>query len=86
MHELIAEIPTRGTARLARKLSVDVYDIIPEIVRSKTSKRLLIAAAHDMAKRYGINISALEEGSAVIGHASNALGNSKSSDANRVLE
>ncbi len=60
--ELIAEIPTRGTARLARKLSVDVNDMIRCYAQDETQGNALVAAAEAVAEKYGIPIYRLPDG------------------------
>ncbi|KAK3899053.1 hypothetical protein C8A05DRAFT_37331, partial [Staphylotrichum tortipilum] len=33
LHEMVAEVPTRGRERLQRKLSFDIHCLIPSFVR-----------------------------------------------------
>lgn len=57
MNELIAEIPTRGSARLTRQLSVDFYELIPKCVRSTALKETLRAAVVELAIEHRIRIT-----------------------------
>ncbi|KAL7624596.1 hypothetical protein AAE478_006163 [Parahypoxylon ruwenzoriense] len=58
LQELIAEVPTRGTDRLQRKLSVDVNEFIPIYVRDRGWRESMIAKAEDIAAEYDISIYA----------------------------
>ncbi len=66
--ELIAEIPTRGTTRLARKLSVDVNDMIREYAHDDAQGSALVAAAEAVAEKYGIPIYRLPDGTETAKH------------------
>jgi hypothetical protein len=54
LQEMIDEVPTRGTRRLAAKLSLDVKSLIPRYVRDPEKRDLIFSKARDIAKRHGI--------------------------------
>ncbi|KAK7710287.1 hypothetical protein SLS64_005872 [Diaporthe eres] len=60
LDEIISEIPTMGTDRLTRKLSVDVNKLIPRYVKDKESRTQMIAMAKRMAVEYGVILRAPE--------------------------
>ncbi|KAG6354574.1 hypothetical protein INS49_004592 [Diaporthe citri] len=58
LDEMISEIPTMGTDRLTRKLSVDVNKLIPRYVKDKESRAEMIAVAKRIAVEYGVVLRA----------------------------
>lgn len=60
LEEMISEIPTMGTDRLTRKLSVDVNKLIPRYVKDKESRNEMIAVAKEAAVEYGVVLRAPE--------------------------
>lgn len=57
LQEMIAEVPTRGTDRLQRKLSLDVNWFIPEFVGSWDRRARMTSVARDLASRYGFQLT-----------------------------
>ncbi len=57
LQEMKDEVPTRGTARLERKLSLDVRVLIPQCVRDRKRQRQLISAAQGFAAEYGCELA-----------------------------
>ncbi|KKY31854.1 hypothetical protein UCDDA912_g08143 [Diaporthe ampelina] len=60
LYEMISEVPTMGTDRLTRKLSVDVNKLIPRYVEDKETRAEMIAVAKRTALEYGVVIRAPE--------------------------
>jgi hypothetical protein len=54
--EMLAEVPTRGTDRLQRKLSVDVHYFIPTHVRNQKMREEMIDIARDLARSCGCEL------------------------------
>ena len=57
LQEMIAEIPTRGAARLERKLSLDVHLLIPKCVRNRERQAQMMSAARDLAAQHGCQLA-----------------------------
>lgn len=55
LQEMIAEVPTRGTDRLQRKLSLDVNWFIPKYVDSDY-RNGMVSMAYNLASRYGFEL------------------------------
>ena len=62
LQEIMDEVPTKGADRLVRKLSTDVNEMIPNCVRDPEKRRILTAAAEDIAAKYGLTIYNTDEG------------------------
>lgn len=60
LNEMRSEIPTMGTDRLTRKLSVDANKLIPRYVKDKEHRTEMIAMAKRMAAEYGVVLRAPE--------------------------
>ncbi|CAJ2507768.1 Uu.00g089540.m01.CDS01 [Anthostomella pinea] len=60
LQEIISQVPLRGNDELARKLSVDVNELIPKVVRDAGKRARMIAMAEDIADRFGIPLRATE--------------------------
>lgn len=56
LQEMAAEVSTRGTDRLERKLSFDVHYLIPSIVRDPKRRVQMISIAKDLASRHGCKL------------------------------
>jgi hypothetical protein len=54
LQELISEVPLRGTNRLQRKLSVDVNELIPIVVKCPWQRTRMISIAEDIAAQYSL--------------------------------
>jgi hypothetical protein len=54
LQELISEVPLRGTNRLQRKLSVDVNELIPRVVKDPWQRKRMIYIAEDIAAQYNL--------------------------------
>ena len=54
LQELISEVPLRGANRLQRKLSVDVNELIPKVVRDPWQRERMISIAEDIAEQYNL--------------------------------
>jgi hypothetical protein len=54
LQELISEAPLKGTNRLQRKLSVDVNEFIPIVVKTPWQRKRMISIAEDIAAKYGL--------------------------------
>jgi hypothetical protein len=54
LQELISEVPLRGTNRLQRKLSVDVNELIPKVVKDPWQRKRMIYIAEDIAAQYNL--------------------------------
>jgi hypothetical protein len=61
LQEMIDEVPTRGTDRLARKLSLDVHMLIPRYVWGKEKRKQMMAFVRALANQYGLSIGLSEE-------------------------
>ncbi|KAL2022984.1 hypothetical protein VTK56DRAFT_4199 [Thermocarpiscus australiensis] len=57
LQEMIAEVPTRGTDRLERKLSLDVHLLIPRFVRDRKLRKQMLLIAQDLAAKYGCQLA-----------------------------
>ncbi len=57
LQEMMAEVPTRGTGRLERKLSLDVHYLIPRCVDGWERQAELAGMAVDVARRYGCQLA-----------------------------
>ncbi|KAL2190632.1 hypothetical protein L209DRAFT_2237 [Thermothelomyces heterothallicus CBS 203.75] len=57
LQEMIAEVPTRGTDRLERKLSLDVHLLIPRFVRDRKLRGQMLLIAQDLAAKYGCQLA-----------------------------
>jgi hypothetical protein len=53
LQEMIDEVPTRGTDRLARKLSLDVHMLIPRYVWGKEKRKQMMAFVRALATSTG---------------------------------
>jgi hypothetical protein len=53
IQELISEIPSRGSDRLQRKLSVDVNELMPKVVRDPGIRQRMVTAAEGIAAQHG---------------------------------
>lgn len=60
LDEMTFELPTVGTDRLTRKLSVDVNKLIPRYVKDKEIRTEMIAVAKRTAVNYGVVLRAPE--------------------------
>lgn len=58
--KMIEEIPSRGTDRLARKLSADVNRLIPKFVQDADLRRSMLAIAEGLAARHNVPLHAPE--------------------------
>lgn len=58
--EMISEVPTVGTDRLTRKLSVDVNKLIPRYVQDKESRTEMYAIVKRTAAEHGVVLRAQE--------------------------
>jgi hypothetical protein len=56
LQEMIDKVPTRGTDRLARKLSLDVHVLIPSYVWGKEKREQIVAYARALAGQNGLSI------------------------------
>ena len=54
LQELISEVPLRGTNLLQRKLSVDVNELIPRVVKDPWQRKRMIYIAEDIATQYNL--------------------------------
>ena len=61
LQDMISEVPTRGTARLERKLSLDVHVLIPQCVRDRRRRRQMISTAQGLAVEYGCELAPIVE-------------------------
>ncbi|KAK3290222.1 uncharacterized protein B0H64DRAFT_436785 [Chaetomium fimeti] len=57
LQEMIAEVPTRGTDRLQRKLSLDVNWFLPKFVGNWHRRAQMTSIAQDLANRYGFQLT-----------------------------
>ena len=57
LRELVAEVSTRGTDRLERKLSSDVHYRIPSLVRDEKRRDQMISIARDLASQHGFDLA-----------------------------
>lgn len=60
LNEMIYEIPTMGTDRLTRKLSVDVSKLIPRYVKDKESRTEMYSVAKRTAAEHSVVLRAPE--------------------------
>jgi hypothetical protein len=60
VQKMIEEIPSRGTDRLARKLSADVNRLIPKFVQDADLRRRILPIAEGLAARHNIPLHAPE--------------------------
>lgn len=60
LHELVVEVPTRGTEWLLRKQSVDIHELIPRVITLQTYRQRMISAVEDLAAYHTISLYALE--------------------------
>ncbi|GAB1320343.1 hypothetical protein MFIFM68171_10553 [Madurella fahalii] len=56
LQQLVADVPTRGTERLLRKLSLDVHVLIPKYVKDRETRDAMISMARNLARQYGLMI------------------------------
>lgn len=56
LQQLLADIPSRGTERLLRKLSLDVHVLIPKYVKDRETRGAMISIARDLARKHGLLI------------------------------
>ncbi|KAM7192325.1 hypothetical protein V8F20_008916 [Naviculisporaceae sp. PSN 640] len=54
IYEMVEEIPTRGLQRLQRRLSVDIYELIPEGFLDHEEQAVLMVGFEKLAKKYSI--------------------------------
>ncbi len=54
---MIAEVPTRGTDRLERKLSLDAHILIPRFVRGRKLRKRMLLSAQDIAAKHGCHLA-----------------------------
>ena len=57
LKEMIAEVPTRGTDRLERKLSLDAHILIPRFVGSRKLRTQMLLIAQDLAAKHGCQLA-----------------------------
>lgn len=57
LQEMVAEVPTRGTDRLERKLSLDAHLLIPRFVRDRKLRKQMLLIAQDLAAKYGCQLA-----------------------------
>ncbi|KAF3770187.1 hypothetical protein M406DRAFT_66611 [Cryphonectria parasitica EP155] len=57
LQEMILEVPTKGSDRLRRKLSVDANLLIPKYVGSEEQREVLLATARSLAMEHHIEIT-----------------------------
>ena len=57
LQEMIAEVPTRGTDRLERKLSLDAHILIPRFVRGRKLRTQMLLIAQDLAAKHGCQLA-----------------------------
>jgi hypothetical protein len=57
LQEMIAEVPTRGTDRLERKLSLDAHLLIPRFVRDRKLRKQMLLIAQDVAAKSGCQLA-----------------------------
>jgi hypothetical protein len=60
IQKLISEIASRGSDRLQRKLSVDVNELMPKVVRDPGIRQRMITAAEGIAAQHGLCLYAPE--------------------------
>jgi hypothetical protein len=60
LQEMVDEVPTRGTDRLGRKLSLDVHVLIPQFVRKREDREQMMAKAKALAEQHGIPLEVPE--------------------------
>lgn len=58
LQELIDEVPIRGPDRLIRKLSADVNELIPRVVKNITMRERMLHIAKAVAAEHGLTIVA----------------------------
>lgn len=56
LDELVAEVPTQGTERLLRKLSLDLNELIPHYVGEPSHRQRMILTAKSIAAQHGLCI------------------------------
>jgi hypothetical protein len=54
---MIAEVPTRGTDRLERKLSLDAHLLIPRFVPDRNLRTQMLLIAQDLAAKHGCQLA-----------------------------
>ena len=57
LQEMIAEVPTRGTDRLERKLSLDAHILIPRFFKSRKLPTQMLLIAQDLATKHGCQLA-----------------------------
>jgi hypothetical protein len=57
LQEILDEVPTRGTGRLERKLSLDVHILIPKFVSGRQRREEMIVIAEDLARQYNCQLT-----------------------------
>jgi uncharacterized protein YlxP (DUF503 family) len=57
LQEMINEVPTRGTDRLARKLSLDINLLIPKYVSDREKRELMLYKARRLVQEYNLSVS-----------------------------
>ncbi|KAK4039438.1 hypothetical protein C8A01DRAFT_16589 [Parachaetomium inaequale] len=60
LQEMVDEVPTRGTDRLGRKLSLDVHVLIPKFVSKREDREQMMAKAKALAEQHGIPLEVPE--------------------------
>ena len=56
LSQMISEVPTRGKARLERKLSLDVHLLIPTVVRDRERRVQMMFTAQSLAVQHGCQL------------------------------
>jgi hypothetical protein len=57
LQEMLDEVPTRGTGRLERKLSLDVHILIPKFVSGRQRREEMIVIAEDLARQHNCQLT-----------------------------
>ncbi len=57
LQEMIDEVPTWGTDRLERKLSLDVHVLIPQFIKDQERRDRMISMAQDLAIQHGCQLA-----------------------------
>jgi hypothetical protein len=57
LQEMLDEVPTRGTGRLERKLSLDVHVLIPKFISGRQRREEMISMAEDIARQHGCQLA-----------------------------
>jgi hypothetical protein len=57
LQEMIGEVPTMGTDRLERKLSLDAHLLIPRFVRDRNLRTQMLLIAQELAAKHGCQLA-----------------------------